>query len=166
MSLSYITRRPKNYWDVWPDKVLRERFVHDWDDWNDFTDNSLISRNRRSQLERRKSDETTQVVEDNNQFRVKLDVNHFKPEEISVKFVDNFVVVSGKHEEVEDKHGWVSRQFSRRYSLPEEYDSNKLFSTLSTDGVLVIKAPLKQKESLKDNERIVPITHLKNGSKY
>ena len=153
--MSYNSR---NYWNGWPDKVLRERFVHDWDDWSDFVDNSLISRNRRSQLERRKSDDSTHLAEDKDQFKVKVDVSNFKAEDISVKFVDSFIIVSGKHEEIEDKDGWVSRQFSRRYSLPDEYDSNKLISTLSSDGILVIKAPPKPKKSVEGNGRIVPIS--------
>ena len=34
-----------------------------------------------------------------NKFDVKLDVSHFKPEEIQVKLVDNCLIVYGKHEE-------------------------------------------------------------------
>ncbi|CAG2107802.1 unnamed protein product, partial [Medioppia subpectinata] len=130
-------RHTRHYWDVWPDKVMRERFVHDWDDWQDFQDNSLTSRNRRSELARRSDDQSkNQVLEDKTRFRVKLDVSHFKPWEVEVKYADNNIVVTGKHEEVEDKQGWVSRQFSRRYALPEEYDSDLLNSSLTADGVL------------------------------
>lgn len=36
------------------------------------------------------------VRNDNNKFRVSLDVQQFKPDEISVKVLDDFVVVEGK----------------------------------------------------------------------
>ncbi len=43
--------------------------------------------------------------------QVCLDVQQFKPEEVNVKTVDNFVVIEGKHEEKEDEHGYISRHF-------------------------------------------------------
>lgn len=153
MPISYTSRRPRN-WDLWPERLSRDRFVHDWDDWKDFDDDFTLR--RRSHI-RRKSDESAEVIKENDGFKVKLDVSHFKPEEITVKFADNHVVVSGKHDEVRDKHGYVSRQFSRRYELPEDYDSNKLLSTLSSDGILEIKAPLKPPKTYSNGERVVPI---------
>ena len=156
MPISYTSRRPKN-WDYWPERLTRDRFVHDWEDWKDFDDDWLAR--RRSHI-RRKSDESAEVVKEGDGFKVKLDVSNFKPDEISVKYADNHVVVTGKHDEVKDKHGYVSRQFSRRYPLPEEYDFDKLYSTLASDGILEIKAPLKPSKTLSDNERVVPIKHI------
>ncbi|CAG2176866.1 unnamed protein product [Oppiella nova] len=150
---------------------MRDRFVHDWDDWKDFTDNSLISRNRRHQLERRRSDENqkNEVLEDKHRFRAKLDVSHFKAHEIEIKYSDGNIVVTGKHEEVEDRQGYVSRQFTRRYVLPAEYDADLLEATISADGVLVIEAPTKRVKRVDSGERIVPIIHshhiTRNGSK-
>lgn len=57
---------------------------------------------------------------DKERFQVNLDVQQFGPHEISVKTVDDFIVVEGKHEERQDEHGFVSRQFVRRYQLPGE----------------------------------------------
>ena len=45
--------------------------------------------------------------------QVNLDVQQFKPEELTVKVADKFLVVEGKHEERSDEHGFVSRQFTR-----------------------------------------------------
>ena len=89
-------------------------------------------------------------------FQVCVDVQQFNPNEITVKTVDNFIMVEGKHEEREDEHGYISRQFSRRYTMPKEYDSNAVTSYLSSDGVLTIKAPPPQ--ALESNERIIPIS--------
>lgn len=96
------------------------------------------------------------IKAEKDKFQVNLDVQHFAPEEISVKAVDGYLVVEAKHEEKQDEHGYISRSFSRRYALPEGVDADQVTSKLSTDGVLSIVAPLKPppKES---NERVVPI---------
>ncbi|XP_055374667.1 heat shock protein 23-like [Condylostylus longicornis] len=89
-------------------------------------------------------------------FQVHMDVQQFKPSEICVKTIDNFVVVEAKHEERQDEHGFISRHFVRKYKLPTGYDANLVTSTLSSDGVLTIKAPTPSK--LEDNNvRIVQI---------
>lgn len=72
-------------------------------------------------------------------FQACVDVHHFSPSEISVKTVDNTVIIEGKHEERDDGHGSVQRHFVRKYVLPKEYDMNHVHSNLSTDGVLTIK---------------------------
>ncbi|CAL1297285.1 unnamed protein product [Larinioides sclopetarius] len=94
---------------------------------------------------------------DANQFKVMLNVKHFRPEEIEVKTVDNCIVIHGKHEEHADEHGFVSREFTRRYQLPDDVEPQMVKSSLSQDGVLTISAPRKAIEPPK-NERVVPIT--------
>lgn len=89
-------------------------------------------------------------------FQVCLDVQQFTPSEVNVKVVDNYIVVEGKHEERADDLGMISRQFTRRYALPKGYNMNDVVSTLSSDGVLTIKAPPVNKvPELK--EKVVPI---------
>jgi crystallin alpha B len=97
------------------------------------------------------------VANDPNKFVVKLDCSHFKPEEIEVKTIDNNIMIHGKHEEKMDKHGWVTREFTRRYALPEECQAKEVTSSLQPSGVLLIEAPKKRLEPIKDNERVVPI---------
>uniref|UniRef100_A0A0K8WH18 Protein lethal(2)essential for life n=1 Tax=Bactrocera latifrons TaxID=174628 RepID=A0A0K8WH18_BACLA len=67
-------------------------------------------------LQKQESGSTLNI--DNEKFEVILDVQQFTPNEITVKVTDKFVLVEGKHEERQDEHGFVSRQFSRRYLLP------------------------------------------------
>lgn len=74
-------------------------------------------------------------------FKVTIDVQNFKPEEINVKAVDNAVIIEGKHEERKDNEGFISRHFTRRYELPKGIDMQQIESTLSTDGVLTLQAP-------------------------
>lgn len=97
------------------------------------------------------------VSVDKDGFKVNLDVQQFKPDELSVKMVDDFVVVEGKHEERQDEHGFISRQFQRRYKIPDDVDPATIVCQLSTDGVLTIVAPKKALPST-PNERVVPIT--------
>lgn len=96
------------------------------------------------------------IVSSDAEFKVNLDVQQFHPEHLSVKVVDNSVVIEGKHEERQDEHGFISRQFTRRYVLPENVDPASVVSSLSSDGVLSITAP-KKTSPLPNNERVVPI---------
>ncbi|XP_050669827.1 protein lethal(2)essential for life-like [Leptidea sinapis] len=102
------------------------------------------------------SGEGSSIKADKDKFQINLDVQHFAPEEISVKTADGFLVVDGKHEEKQDEHGFISRSFTRRYQLPEGIDEASLTSKLSSDGILSISAPL-QVPPKSSNERIVPI---------
>jgi HSP20 family molecular chaperone IbpA len=88
-------------------------------------------------------------------FQVCMDVQQFSPNEISVKAVDNCILIEGKHEERQDEHGFISRQFTRRYALPKGYDAGAVTSTLSSDGVLTIKAP--PPKGVESNERVISI---------
>ncbi|GJQ70846.1 hypothetical protein Trydic_g769 [Trypoxylus dichotomus] len=97
------------------------------------------------------------VTFDKNKFQVNLDVQHFAPEEITVKITGkNTITVEGKHEEKQDEHGFISRQFVRKYVLPENHDIEKIESKLSSDGVLTITTPkISDKPSLEN--RTIPI---------
>lgn len=89
-----------------------------------------------------RSDTGSTVSLDKDHFRVNLDVQQFKPEEITVKLTgENELTIEGKHEEKEDEHGFISRHFVRRYILPKNCDTAQLQSKLSSDGVLTITAP-------------------------
>ena len=109
-------------------------------------------------LEASAQDVGSTIKEDKNKFQINLDVQHFAPEEISVKAVDGYLVIEAKHEEKQDEHGYISRSFTRRYALPEGVDADSVMSKLSSDGVLSVTAPLKPPPK-QSNERIVPIIH-------
>ncbi|CAH2099129.1 unnamed protein product [Euphydryas editha] len=96
------------------------------------------------------------IKNESDKVQINLDVQHFAPEEISVKIADGYIVVEGKHEEKQDQHGYISRQFVRRYALPEGTLPETVESKLSSDGVLTITAPKKVPEAIK-GERKVPI---------
>ncbi|XP_071439521.1 heat shock protein 23-like [Hetaerina americana] len=104
----------------------------------------------------RPSPETSCVEMGKDGFKMMMDVQHFRPDEITVKQVENSIVVEGKHEETADEHGFVSRHFVRRYELPTGVDAKALTSTLSSDGVLTVTAP-KIDYSSNENVRTINI---------
>ena len=97
---------------------------------------------------------------DPKKFEVKLDVTNFTPEEITVKVKGNDLLVEGKHEEKQDKygHGYVSRQFTRRYTLPDDVDLEQLSSSFDGQGKTLTIQALKKKIQLDGSERVIPIT--------
>lgn len=99
----------------------------------------------------------SKIHSDKDKFQVIVDVQQFAPNEITVKTVDNSIIVEGKHEEKKDEHGFISRQFVRRYVLPEGHDIGNVQSSLSSDGVLTITAPTLALPA--PGEKIIPIQH-------
>jgi len=103
-----------------------------------------------------RDDQTIKVRNDEKTFEVSLDTHNFRPDEIKVNVVDKVLNVEGKHEEKsEDGSKYISRQFIRKYILPEECPPEEVVSNLSADGVLLITAP--KKLAIKDTNRKVPI---------
>ena len=97
---------------------------------------------------------------DPNKFEAKLNVTNFTPEEITIKVKGNNMLVEGKHEEKQDKngHGYVSRQFTRRYTLPDDVHLEQLSSSMDAKGkTLTIHTPKKILQ-LDGSELIIPIT--------
>ncbi|GJQ78327.1 hypothetical protein Trydic_g22162 [Trypoxylus dichotomus] len=101
-------------------------------------------------------DVESRISQDKDKFQVNLDVQHFRPEEITVKITgDSMITVEGKHEEKEDEHGYISRQFVRKYHLPEGHDVQNIQSKLSSDGVLTIVAP--KIDTVPTEDKTIPI---------
>merc|ERR1712200_135537 len=88
-----------------------------------------------------KDSEVIRVKEDDNKMEVSLDTSQYRPDELSVSESGGVVSVEGKHEEkAEDGRKMVSRQFARKYTLPNGAKPEDVVSNLSSDGVLVITA--------------------------
>ncbi|XP_055917409.1 protein lethal(2)essential for life [Eupeodes corollae] len=128
--------------------VLRQGYLRPW--------------RRSTNLQKQESGSTLNI--DSEKFEVILDVQQFSPNEITVKVTDKYIVVEGKHEEKQDEHGFVARQFSRRYLLPNDVNPDNVASSLSSDGLLTITAPMK-KIPPTPSERVVPITQTGPSSK-
>lgn len=90
-------------------------------------------------------------------FEVKLDVHHFRSYEITVRVIGNSIVVRGKHDKRPKVNGYVERQFERRYDLSSDFRVRDVTSTLSTDGILTVKA-YPTLPAITPSVRYVPVT--------
>merc|ERR1712123_387444 len=80
----------------------------------------------------------------NNETKMEISLNTsgYKPSELTVNVADGEITIEGKHEEKsEEGHTMVSRQFSKRYTLPAGAKLTEVVSNLSQDGVMVITVP-------------------------
>ncbi|CAH1393644.1 unnamed protein product [Nezara viridula] len=151
----------RDWWDDWdrerPSRLLDQHFGNVLNRDDLINASSLIRptgyfRPWRHQLNRGTSNIT--AVDD--KVQVVLDVQQFAPNEISVRTVDNVVIVEGKHDEKRDEHGYISRHFVRKYLLPKDVIMSEITSALSSDGILTINAP-KQLPQDSRTEREIPI---------
>ncbi|XP_035690331.1 alpha-crystallin B chain-like [Branchiostoma floridae] len=99
----------------------------------------------------------SEVKVEDGKFVARLDVSAFSSGDLTVKTIDNKVHVHGKHEETQDQHGLVSREFNRQYLLPEGVDPLTVTSNLSEDGVLTVEAPLPKPVEDKPRGRVVSV---------
>lgn len=106
-----------------------------------------------SQLNRLMEQDLAKISKDG--FQVSINVSDFKPEELSVKVVDNGVIVEGKTEQQHDESGgYISRHFVRRLAIPSGFEADNAISTLSTDGVLTVSVP---KPQIEEKAKEIPI---------
>ncbi|XP_017464906.1 PREDICTED: heat shock protein 23-like [Rhagoletis zephyria] len=118
--------------------------------------NTYFPWNRLSRLQQElENDVVPKVGKDG--YQVSLDVAQFKPNELTVKVVDNNVVVEGKYDGREDEHGFISKHFVRSFSLPRGYKAEQAMSTLSSDGILTVNVPKPAGLEDKTAERVIPI---------
>ncbi|XP_033088503.1 alpha-crystallin A chain [Trachypithecus francoisi] len=99
----------------------------------------------------------SEVRSDRDKFVIFLDVKHFSPEDLTVKVQDDFVEIHGKHNERQDDHGYISREFHRRYRLPSNVDQSALSCSLSADGMLTFSGPKIQTGLDATHERAIPV---------
>lgn len=91
------------------------------------------------------------------QFEVTLDVSHFLPEELKVTVSDNMLSVEARHVGKDDDAApgvrtTSIRQFSRKWTLPEDCRSDEVTSHLSSDGVLLVTAPWRTGTAVQHDE--------------
>ncbi|KAK5974674.1 Heat shock protein beta-1, partial [Trichostrongylus colubriformis] len=80
---------------------------------------------------------------DGKTLRLRFDVAQYKPEEVTVKTIDNRLLVHAKHEEKTPQRT-VFSEYNQEFLLPRGTNPELISSTLSTDGVLTVEAPLPQ----------------------
>ncbi|KAK3728445.1 hypothetical protein RRG08_017246 [Elysia crispata] len=92
----------------------------------------------------------SQVENADKEFRIRLDLSHYKPEEIKINMDSHKVTVHAKHEERQDNHGFVTREMTRTYKLPKDVDLKSASSTMNANGTLSIKLSKTAVEASKE----------------
>ncbi|XP_041067802.1 alpha-crystallin A chain [Carcharodon carcharias] len=101
----------------------------------------------------------SEVRSERDRFMINLNVKHFLPEELSVKIVDDFVEIHGKHTERQEDQGRVSREFRRIYHLPSNSDQANVTCSLSNDGLLTLCCPkIRTGDDSNQQDRPIPVT--------
>lgn len=146
----------REYWDYWnyPSTLYQQKFgnVLDSDRSKDgFFTSSLFAESpfRREFMSRHSSNlrkemmstGSSTVKNDPNQFQILLDVSQFQAGEVDVKTIDHEVIIHAKHDEKEDEHGKISREFKRRIVLPLGVDPLQITALYDSKGILAIRAP-------------------------
>jgi len=99
------------------------------------------------------------VEYDDNNYKIIVNVDKYKPEELFIKTVDNTVIVEAKHEEkTSDGRSCSTQSFSQSFTLPAGVDPDSVKSALSQQGVLTISAPVTRNN--RQQERLVPIKQI------
>ncbi|XP_072231512.1 heat shock protein beta-1 [Leuresthes tenuis] len=115
----------------------------------------MMAHNARA-LSRQMSSGVSEIKQTQDNWKVSLDVSHFSPEELVVKTKDGVLEITGKHEERKDEHGFVSRCFTRKYTLPPTATIDKVTSSLSPEGILTVEAPVVR-PAIESSETTIPV---------
>ncbi|XP_026755949.2 alpha-crystallin A chain [Galleria mellonella] len=83
------------------------------------------------------------IVTDDNKFQVIVNVKDYKKEDLKVKVKGDFIFVQGSHEAKQDDRDVFASQFFHTYSLPANCSGSDVTAELSSDGYLIVSAPLK-----------------------
>merc|ERR1711963_284694 len=103
---------------------------------------SLWNDGQQDRLSFFREDNVIKVKDDDKAFEITMDTSQYRPDELNVNVQANNLTVEAKHtEQSEDGRNLVSKQFVRRYTLPNDCKPDLVSSNLSADGVLVISAP-------------------------
>lgn len=90
---------------------------------------------------------------DGKTLRLRFDVSQYRPEEVTVKTVDNRLLVHAKHEE-KSPNKTVYREYNQEFMLPRGTNPEVISSSLSVDGILTVQAPLP---TLEGGQQRLPI---------
>merc|ERR1712212_353580 len=106
------------------------------------------------------------LQEEKDKMEVTLDTSGYKPDELKVELKEGELCVEGKHEErSQTGEVMVSRQFSRRFGMPQNVKKESIVSNLSQDGVMVITMPKEQRiEEVERGDTPIQVDHVRSSS--
>jgi len=135
---------------------------------NFFEDRSIFDRERSGSLFDRddrslfaansEQNGVSRVQYDDDTYKILVNVESYKPEELVIKTIDNTVHVEATHQEkTSDGRSYSTKSFNQSFTLPRGVNPDLVSSALSKEGILTISAPLPQPVKSVTNERLVPI---------
>ncbi|KAK0043193.1 heat shock protein Hsp-12.2-like [Biomphalaria glabrata] len=145
-----IVRQPDYFDEVLPLVRLADELAGGYDPGY----NCNVSSGDSRAVARRYGD--SEVHNTDKEFRVRMDLHHYKPEEVKITSDNTKITINAKHEEKQDNHGYVSREITRIYKLPENVDPSSISSTMNAHGILNIKVQKKALEEPKETP--IPVT--------
>jgi len=77
-------------------------------------------------------------------FRIVVDCPGFQASSITTEIKNNFLYVSGREEEKHHEDDFSIKEFKKKYELPENCETDKLVSFMTTPGHLVIEMPIRE----------------------
>ncbi|GBM39759.1 hypothetical protein AVEN_107175-1 [Araneus ventricosus] len=96
-------------------------------------------------------------------FRVLMDVSNFSAKEVDVKVIEKYLVIHAKHGILADDHGTISREFTRKFEIPEDVDIETFRALIDCYGVLTVEASFKPM-NVKDEALVILVdTHGKTS---
>ncbi|CAF0788253.1 unnamed protein product [Adineta steineri] len=99
---------------------------------------------------RRSSTNNLELTSRNSQpenFQVQLDINGFNPNTIKQRVEGRKLIVEGKQEERQGNRDHVIREIRGSYELPDNVDTNRLTSHVTTNNKLAIEIPVQNSET-------------------
>merc|ERR1712106_47955 len=103
----------------------------------------------------------SKVEVENNTYKILVNVQNYKPEELVIKTINNTVKVEAKHEEkASNGHSYSTQSFNQSFTLPPGVDPECVSSALSKQGVLTISAPMPKVGRPSEAGRPIPIKHM------
>jgi len=158
-----------NWGSSWDDfNRLHQRLLTDFhrDFFTSSFDNEVASTSKK---------DSVQINNEKDKFVVIVDSKDFKPEELKVSTFDNVLKIEGKHIEEtssssspgNESNKYVSRQFSRSYTLPSDCKVHDMASSFGS-GKLTVTVP-KSRPAIEevvqeDSARSVPIAVQRKSS--
>ncbi|XP_050669805.1 protein lethal(2)essential for life-like [Leptidea sinapis] len=92
-------------------------------------------------LDLEESLEEPQIISDSEKYMVRLNVRHFKPEELKIKVKNRYMIVEGKHKDKEDDKRFIGNHFMQRFVLSPGVKQEEIKAVLNEKGILSISAP-------------------------
>lgn len=93
------------------------------------------------------------IIDDENEYRVELAVPGLTKEDVGVKVKDGLLTISHEKEETDDKTFHFTSSFIKQYKLPDDSDVKGIKATVE-NGILAATIP-KDKKKIK--ERVIEV---------